>query len=578
MAERENGRRNAGRRQEENFRRNQLEAGQFEKRQEQERNRNENRKTSRQKSRDADIIAERKAQKEKKRQEEQLKRMEERRKKHQKRMENRANRPSKNTGLILFVLQLMASGLFMSLLVWLNIVPTLQLLAVGGILVLLALLTLFSQLKASKKGLAGKIFSVIVSIILLVGSFWVYKTYDIVGKITNANYKLDRMVVAVLKDDGANDLKDAKDYTFGVQYQMDGMKVQKAVDKINKEIGKEVATQTYDNISEQAKALHDGKVKAIIYNEGYTELLEESFSAYKDSIKVIYEYEIKTEMENLSLDVSVEKEPFTVYISGIDTYGDVSETSRSDVNIIATVNPQSHQILLVTTPRDYYIPIPGISRGQEDKLTHAGLYGVDRSMATLSELYGVDIPFYARINFTSMIEIIDTLGGVDVVSEYEFETGTDAGAVVSVKKGTNHFNGKEALAFCRERHNLADGDNQRGKNQQAVLTGMIKKLVTPNMLIKAGSIMDSVAKSVDTNMSTDQLTRLIRNQLKTNAKWYITSVAAEGTQYRTSDCYSMPGESVYVCLPDENSVDSIKEMINKVEKGQVLEEYTTTSE
>ena len=437
MAERENGRRNAGRRQEENFRRNQLEAGQLEKRQEQKRNRNENRKTSRQKSRDADIIAERKAQKEKKRQEEQLKRMEERRKKHQKRMENRANRPSKNTGLILFVLQLMASGLFMSLLVWLNIVPTLQLLAVGGILVLLALLTLFSQLKASKKGLAGKIFSVIVSIILLVGSFWVYKTYDIVGKITNANYKLDRMVVAVLKDDSANDLKDAKDYTFGVQYQMDGMKVQKAVDKINKEIGKEVATQTYDNISEQAKALHDGKVKAIIYNEGYTELLEESFSAYKDSIKVIYEYEIKTEMENLSLDVSVEKEPFTVYISGIDTYGDVSETSRSDVNIIATVNPQSHQILLVTTPRDYYIPIPGISRGQEDKLTHAGLYGVDRSMATLSELYGVDIPFYARINFTSMIEIIDTLGGVDVVSEYEFETGTDAGAVVSVKKGMN---------------------------------------------------------------------------------------------------------------------------------------------
>ena len=445
-------------------------------------------------------------------------------------------------------------------------------------LILLALITLFSQLKAKKKGLAGKIFSVIISIVLLISSFYVYKTYDIVGKITNSTYKLDRMVVAVLKDDGAKELADASDYTFGVQYQMDGAKVEKAVDQINKELGAEIKTQTFENISQQAKALHDGEVKAIIYNEGYTDLLEESFDTYKNSVKIIYEYEIKTEMESLSLDVSVEKEAFTVYISGIDTYGDVNETSRSDVNIIATVNPQSHQILLVTTPRDYYVPIPGISKGQEDKLTHAGVYGVDRSMATLSELYGVEIPFYARINFSSLIEIIDTLGGVDVESELAFTTGTDAGAVVNVKEGMNHFDGKEALAFCRERHILADGDNQRGKNQQALLTGMIKKLVSPNILVKAGSIMDSVAKSVDTNMSTDQLTRLIRNQLKTNAKWYITSVAAEGTEASSTQCYSMPGSELYVCIPDEDSVENIQEMINKVEKGEMLEEYTSTAE
>ena len=167
---------------------------------------------------------------------------------------------------------------------------------------------------------------------------------------------------------------------------------------------------------------------------------------------------------------NVTEEPFHVYISGIDVYGDIKKESRSDVNLIATVNPKTHKILLTTTPRDYYVPIPGVSDGQRDKLTHAGIYGIDTSIATLEELYDIDIPFYVRVNFTSVEEIVDVMGGVDVESELAFTTGEEAGAIVDVKQGKNHFTGKEALAFVRERKALAEGDNQRGKNQQALLT------------------------------------------------------------------------------------------------------------
>ena len=206
----------------------------------------------------------------------------------------------------------------------------------------------------------------------------------------------------------------------------------------------------------------------------------------------------------MSVDTSIQ-DPFSVYISGIDVYGEIEQTSRSDVNIIATVNPKTHQILLVTTPRDYYVPIPGISRGQEDKLTHAGNYGVDVSMATLEELYQVKIPFFARINFTSLIDIVDHLGGVDVYSEYEFRTSRNSEHVMDVQKGLNHFNGEEALAFSRERENVPGGDNQRGKNQQAVITAMIKKMISPQMLMKANSIIDDVSGNVETNMSQEQM-------------------------------------------------------------------------
>ena len=276
-------------------------------------------------------------------------------------------------------------------------------------------------------------------------------------------------------------------------------------------------------------------------------------------------------IQGKAAEVNVENEIFNIYISGIDVYGPVSTKSRSDVNIIATVNPKTKQILLSNTPRDYYVTIPGVSGDSKDKLTHAGIYGVDKSRATLENLYGIDIPFYARVNFTSLITLVDAMGGIDVNSEYAFTTNGDGGAVISVQEGLNHFDGKQALAFSRERYSLAGGDNQRGKNQMAVIQAMIQKMMTPEMLLKAPDLISQVSDSVETNMSMDQIQELIQSQLNSGGSWNVKSMAAEGTgdsQY----CYSMPGTALYVMQPDQASVDAIKSEMQAVENGEILTE------
>lgn len=261
--------------------------------------------------------------------------------------------------------------------------------------------------------------------------------------------------------------------------------------------------------------------------------------------------------------LNVTEEPFNVYISGIDVYGDIDQQSRSDVNLIATVNPLTHKILLTTTPRDYYVTIPGVSGEQKDKLTHAGIYGIDTSVATLENLYDTEIPFYVRVNFTSVEEIVDVLGGVDVESELAFTTSEAAGAVVEVKEGTNHFNGEEALAFVRERKALPTGDNQRGKNQQALLTGLIREAMSPKMLLHANSIINSVAGNADTNMSEKQIKSLIRMQLNDMEDWEIESVAATGDDTGKQYCYSYSGTPLYVTVPYEDSVNEIRQKIQE---------------
>lgn len=473
-------------------------------------------------------------------------------------------------GLTLVTIQAIVSMLCVGMLYIIGIVPTKYMIVISVILLLLFGITLFTQLNRKKKAIGGKLLSIILIAAISFGTFYIGKANGALNKITGGNYKIDNMVVAVLKEDSAKDIKDTSGYTFGVQYKMGKADMQTAIQMVSDELGEEIKVVEFEDLHAEAEALHDQEVDAIIYNEGYTDTLCESFIGYKKNVRIIYEHKIKKELSGMSVDTSIQ-EPFSVYISGIDVYGEIEQTSRSDVNIIATVNPKTHQILLVTTPRDYYVPIPGISRGQEDKLTHAGNYGVDVSMATLEELYQVKIPFFARINFTSLIDIVDHLGGVDVYSEYEFRTSKNSEHVMDVQQGLNHFNGEEALAFSRERENVPGGDNQRGKNQQAVITAMIKKMISPQMLMKANSIIDDVSGNVETNMSQEQIQSLIKTQLKKGGSWNIYSVAAEGIGGKDI-CYSAASSGpLYVTYPDEESVAEIQNLINRVEEGEILE-------
>ncbi len=486
------------------------------------------------------------------------------------RKERKAERAGAARGMVFFAFQLAASLAFLWLLCWMDILLMEYLLGIAGVLLVLLGITLISQLAVRGKGkIVGKVFSFLMTIVLAVGSFYVYKTGGALLSIAGGGSESHKMVAVVRESDKAEELSDAEDYVFGIQYATDGENTDKALSNINKQLKKSIDTEVFDNMEEMAQALMDEEIDIIVYDSNYQNTMEKTSEGFGSNTRVIYEYTVE-ETQDVSLDVPVQSEPFTVYISGIDIYGNVEDSSRSDVNIIATVNPTTHQILLVTTPRDYYVEIPGISGGMKDKLTHAGNYGVDVSIDTLEELYQVSIPFYARLNFTSFINIIDILGGVDVESEYAFTTGTDAGAVVEIQEGTNHLDGQEALAFARERHALVDGDNQRGKNQEALITAMIKKMVSPSMIVKAADILDEAADSVETNMSMKQIRALIKQQLSDHSDWQIYSMAADGIGGQEM-CYSTGSQYLYVTIPNEDTVAEIADMINKVEAGEMIE-------
>ncbi len=474
---------------------------------------------------------------------------------------------SKKIGIGIVCIQLVSTIFFAISLIRLGMLPTIYCGAAIAVLVLLFIIMGIIQLRAKKKAVFSKIISVLISVILLFGGFYIFKTGNVMASISNTdNVKVDKFVVAVLADDSAETMNDVKDYLFGVQYALKEEEIKTVIETIEQELGITLKKAELDNIQKQLRALYSGEVQAIIINEAYIELMDDELEEVSKKIKIIHTYEMKQEVQTVPerVEIEVESDAFIVYVSGIDVYGNIDINSRSDVNILAVVNPTTHRILLVTTPRDYYVPFPGVTGGKRDKLTHAGIYGIDVSMDALGKLYDIDPDFYVRVNFTSLIKIVDALGGINVKSEISFTTYTDEGKMY-VEKGLNHFNGKQTLAFCRERKSLAGGDNQRGKNQEAAFKAIIEKLLSPAILTGANGLISSVQGNVQTNMSQEQIQELIKAQLDNPQPWSIEMMAATGTG-DMNYCYSMPGTKLYVSWPNEASVNSIKTAIQGIMK------------
>ena len=437
-------------------------------------------------------------------------------------------------------------------------VPTKYLVAIIVVLLILFGVTFGLQYVKNKVYIVGIVLSIILSIFQVIGIVYMLKADKLMADVGGANYKTDNMIVVVKKDNPASNLMDASMYRFGTQTAVDQENTQIMVDNINTSLGREVKIEQYGTVQELANALLEGRVDAAIYNQALDGLITDAIEDYSEQVRVLYQYGIETEIEQENVDV---EEPFNVYISGIDVSGPVATNSRSDVNIIMTVNPNTKKILLTTTPRDYYVQIPDISGEQRDKLTHAGIYGVDASMRTLEQLYGIDISYYARVNFSSLIKIVDTLGGVDVDSDFEFTAGG-----YQFKQGMNHLDGDQALAFSRERYSFEDGDNQRGKDQQKVLTAILNKAMSPAILANASALIADVSDSVQTNMTQEEMAKFIKMQLNDSASWTIESAAASGNG-DTQACYSSGDQPLYVMWPDEAVVQSISAKMNEILNG-----------
>lgn len=439
-----------------------------------------------------------------------------------------------------------------------GLVPTKYLVAIIIVLLILFGVTFGLQYVKNKVYIVGIVLSIILSILQAIGIVYMLKADKLMADVGGANYKTDNMIVVVKKDNPASNLMDASMYRFGTQTSVDQKNTQIMVDNINTSLGREVKIEQYGTVQELANALLEGRVDAAIYNQALEGLITDAIEDYSEQVRVLYQYGIETEIEQENVDV---EEPFNVYISGIDVDGPIATNSRSDVNIIMTVNPNTKKILLTTTPRDYYVQIPDISGEQRDKLTHAGIYGVDASMRTLEQLYGIDISYYARVNFSSLVKIVDTLGGVNVDSDFDFDAQG-----YHFQKGMNHLDGKQALAFSRERYSFEDGDNQRGKDQQKVLTAILNKAMSPAILSNASALIADVSDSVQTNMTQEEMAKFIKMQLNDGASWTIESQAASGTG-DTQACYSSGDQPLYVMWPDEAVVQSISAKMNEILNG-----------
>ena len=454
-------------------------------------------------------------------------------------------------GRIAFIIQALLSLIMVITVGRTGMLPWKYIVLIFLALTVLAGLTFAMNLKRNRKvRMAGIGISSVVIIFVLVFTTYFNKTIGLISGGEKA-LKTDNMVVVVRAEDPAKDLKDAKDYKYGVHLTSTDTGGSNAmISDIEGALSSKIKVEEYSSDIEAAKALLEGKVDAAIYNKAYTSVIAESLESddYEDQVRVLYQYGIQTSIEKESVDVG---EPFNVLISGIDVYGDISQTSRSDVNIIVTVNPKTKKALLTSTPRDYYVPIPEVSDGVRDKLTHAGIYGVDASMRTLEELYDIDITYFVRVNFDTLIKLVDAMDGLDVYVEYPFDCYTDE---YHFDKGWHDMFGDQVLAFCRERYSFADGDNQRGRNQEQVLKALIEKLLSPAILPHYAEILDSLDGFFQLNMPQEKIAELVNMQLTDNAKWEILKQTADQGEGGLEPTYSGGSTPLYVMWPDYASV------------------------
>ena len=421
----------------------------------------------------------------------------------------------------------------------------------------------------------GIVLSLLFSLLFAMGSIYVGRTLQAADKITTVKTEVAEMGIYVQANNTDDFNQTASGYTYGILAQMDRENTDQVVEQLNEQLGISIAVKEYDSLTALMDGLFGGETNAVILNSAYLDVLEEmeGYENIRERIREVTVTHVETEVPQASLPAeeaggSQDQSVFTVYISGVDTRStELIAKSRCDVNILAVINADTRQVALISTPRDYYVPL-SISDGVPDKLTHAGIYGVQVSMDTLSMLYDTPIEYYFRVNFTGFKDIIDALGGVTVVSDYTFDTKNVSG--YHFNKGENFMDGDEALAFCRERYAFATGDNQRGKNQLAVIKGVLNKCLSTDMLLHYTDVLDAVEDSFETSVPYDVISSLVRSQISGGSDWNIVSYSVTGTGDRQVP-YSM-SQSVYVMVPDQSTVDQAKSLIQTVRDGGVVEQ------
>lgn len=473
-------------------------------------------------------------------------------------------------------LQAAASVVFMILLHFSKLLPGSLEALIDLVLVLLCSLVFITQ-RWKITGIITKIMSVLLSVVMIMGDVYLLKTYLVLNNISGEKHMTTQYGVYVLKDGKIDLIEQLGNSKLGYMHENGDSGSKKMIEHLKQEKGFAGETSECDDMQKLVDMLYSGDVNAIVLNTGFAGMFNdtEGYSDFEEKTVMIYSKDFVSEIVTMP-DNDEDKdgnEPealnggdtITFYISGIDQYGPPTTVSRSDVNILCVINKKTHQVLLINTPRDYYVALPN-SNGVKDKLTHAGNYGVNCSIGTLEMLYGIKVDYYVKVNFTGFINIIDSIGGIDVYSEYDFTTIHGGYHYV---KGMNHLSGIEALGFARERYNLAGGDRQRGRDHMLIIEALIKKLASPALLSNYNSVLDSIEQSVVTSMPYDKISELIRFQIDNMPSWEVVQYSVDGVgESNTTFSLNM---KVYVMVPDMNTVAKAQEYLRTIYSDEKVE-------
>ena len=480
----------------------------------------------------------------------------------------KANKPRTKAEIIFSIIALLAEAGAGALLIYgllkLNILQEWQNYC---IIVAMSLLFIFTLRKLTKrKARKGTRIFCIVLAFLLAGAYGYayWHVNNIVGfieDITKDNTEQIEYSVAVLKSSSVKNVDQLKGKKLG--FQSADLHLAQAKSTLKDSLN--YADIDYTDLANMFIGLENKSLDGIVLASSYLDILEEDSKEYYDKLTIVYTFNIEIEKETKeSAKIDIQNQPFIVYLSGTDSRSTVRATARSDVNMLMVINPKTNKILLVSVPRDYYVQLHGTT-GTKDKLTHAGVYGIEMSKNTMADLFGVDIAHTIKVGFATVERLVDAVDGIDIYSDQRIRTwGTPS---YTIDKGNVHLDGKKALAFARERHSYASGDRHRVENQQTVLTAIFNKATSLQYIVNYTRLLDAIKGTFQTSLSYDEITNFAKMQLNTMKKWQIESYSLNG-KGASMPTYSMGSQKLYVMIPDQKTVDEAKTKIQEALKTE----------
>lgn len=488
------------------------------------------------------------------------------------------NKVGKVFGVIFSIVMIAATMYLLFNIIKLNVLPTKLLFLMTIVFVLLDLIFILLLCFATK-GVVSKIICIIFALAISLGSclggYYMSKTGGLLSSMTNVAKHSKNTISVVVKE--SSDMKKKSDLagrSVGTLANINTTGSKKILKELTNS-GISMEQKEFGSMTEMLESFYNGEVDSIVISESSrTQITDmEAYANFDNNTRVVYQTSYKVQNTDKAKAVSnITNTPFNVLISGSDTRGGFDENGRSDVIMVATVNPKTGTILLTSIPRDFYVTIAcdagdGCQQGALDKITHTGIHGTNTTKRTVEQLLGIEINYTFKVGFDTVTDIVDAVDGIDVNVEPGYECNNFLHAPgLSVHAGVNHLNGEQALGYARERYAYSEGDRQRTKNQQQVLMGIVDKVTSPAIVTNYAQIMDSMANTFSTTMSNDEISSLIKYQLNSNPKWKMEQYMVNGTG-DTLMCAEL-GDAAYVMVPDQSTVTTAKNKINAVLAGK----------